>query len=276
MTTTASTELGTSRKTSAAEPALERSAAVFDLTGRTALVTGAVGGLGREMVLALASAGARVAVHSLDDQPDAHELVDIVARAGGQAAVVTGDVTDWDHAASFVRAAEESLGPIEILVNNAGYMARGLITEMNLAEWRKTLSVDLDGVFIVSRHVIPGMLERGHGVIINISSQLAYKGARDFASYCAAKAGVVGLTKAMARELGPTVRVNAIAPGPIETPMTAGTFTPELTAERTADLVVRRMGTAGEVAPSVVYLASDASTFMHGQTLHLNGGGVMA
>jgi 3-oxoacyl-[acyl-carrier protein] reductase len=248
----------------------------FDLTGRTALVTGAVGGLGREMTLALARAGADVAVHHFGEHDQAAELIETLTAGGCRAVAVEGDVTDWDAAAHFVAETESTLGPIDILVNNAGFMAAGRIVEMSLEQWRKTLSVDLDGVFIVSRHAIPGMLERGHGAIINISSQLAYKGAENFASYCAAKAGVLGLTRAMAREVGPTIRVNAVAPGPITTPMTAGAFDEELTRTRTAGLVAHRMGEPREVAPAVVYLASDAASFMHGQTLHLNGGGVMS
>lgn len=248
----------------------------FDLTGRTVLVTGAVGGLGREMTLALAQAGARIAVHHFGEQSAADELVEILASVGTQAAAVEGDVTDWGAAAAFVAEAQSQLGPIDVLVNNAGFMAPGRITEMSLTQWRQTMSVDLDGVFIVSRHVIPGMLQQGHGVIVNLSSQLAFKGAEDFASYCAAKAGVLGLTKAMARELGPTVRVNAVAPGPIVTPMTASAFDDELTRQRTAESVAGRMGQPQEIAPAVVYLASEASSFMHGQTLHLNGGGVMS
>lgn len=251
-------------------------ASPFDLTGRTVLVTGAVGGLGREIVLGLADAGARLAVHHLGEEAVAKALVESLSAAGTPAIAVEGDVTDWDQAAAFVAAAEAVLGPIDVLVNNAGFMAPGRITKMSLADWRKTLSVDLDGVFIVSRHVLPGMLERGSGAIINMSSQLAYKGAEDFASYCAAKAGVLGLTRAMSREVGPAVRVNAIAPGPIVTPMTASTFDEELTRQRTVGSVAGRMGEAREVAPAVVYLASDASSFMHGQTLHLNGGGVMS
>lgn len=245
--------------------------APFDLTGRRALVTGGAGGLGREMVLALAAAGAHVVIHHLGQDVEAEELAGDVRVSGAESSIVEGDVADWDAAAGFVEAA----GPLDILVNNAGYMLEGKFTEMTLEEWRRTISVDLDGVFIVSRHAAVGMIKRGSGVIINLASQLAFKGAADFSSYCAAKGGVIGLTKAMARELGPTIRVNAVAPGPIITPMTAAAFSPELTKERTAGSVAGRMGEAHEVAPAIVYLASDASSFMHGQTLHLNGGGVM-
>lgn len=248
----------------------------FDLTGRTALVTGATGGLGQEMARALAVAGARVAVHHLGQSADADQLVAELRELGSSAAVVEGDISDWDSAAGLVAAAETAVGPIDVLVNNAGMMEERRFVEMDLEDWRRTLAVDLDGVFITCRHVVPGMVDRGHGVIINVSSQLAYKGAADFSSYAAAKAGVLGLTRAMARELGPAIRVNAIAPGPITTPMTAASFDAELTRARTADLVAGRMGRADEIAPAVVYLASEAASFMHGQTVHLNGGGVMA
>lgn len=246
------------------------------LAGSTVLVTGGAGGLGQEMCRALAAAGARVAVHHLGQHAEATALADELAAGGTETAVVEGDVSDWQQAAGFVAATEAALGPVDVLVNNAGFMAPGRITEMSLEEWRRTITIDLDGVFVVSRHVVGGMLERGGGAVVNLSSQLAYKGAEDFSSYCAAKAGVLGLTRAMARELGPTVRVNAVAPGPITTPMTAATFDEELTRARTTGLVAGRMGTAAEVAPAVVFLASDASSYMHGQTLHVNGGGVMA
>ncbi|MET0524984.1 MAG: 3-oxoacyl-ACP reductase family protein [Nocardioides sp.] len=245
------------------------------LAGRTVLVTGAPGGLGQEICRHFAAEGANVAIHHLGQAEQAATLAAELDVQGVKTAVVEGDVTDWDAAAAFVAATEEELGPIDVLVNNAGFMAAGRILDMTLEDWRRTLSIDLDGVFIVSRHVVAGMLERGSGCVVNMSSQLAAKGAEDFSSYCAAKAGVLGLTRAMARELGPTVRVNAVAPGPITTPMTEASFDEELTQQRTAGLVARRMGLANEVAPAVVFLASDGASFIHGQTLHVNGGGVM-
>ncbi len=239
-------------------------------------MTGAAGGLGRPMVLALAAAGADVAIHHLGQPDQAAALAAEVTGMGQEAVVVDGDVTDWDAAAGFVAAVEQQFDGLDIVVNNAGCMTPGRVTEMTLQQWRQTIDIDLTGVFIVSRQAVPGMLQRGRGVIINLSSQLAYRGAEDYSSYCAAKAGVLGLTRAMARELGPTIRVNAIAPGPMVTPMTASTFDAELTRQRTDGLVAGRMGQADEIAPSVVFLASDAASFVHGQTLHVNGGGVMS
>jgi 3-oxoacyl-[acyl-carrier protein] reductase len=245
------------------------------LAGKTVLVTGALGGIGAHMVDALAESGARVAVHHLGQPDKADSAVARLEKSGHHALAVESDVTDWDQVESMVRTVTKELGPVDVLVNNAGYMTPGRLVDMTLEQWTRTINVDLTGVFVVSRHVLPGMLERGHGVIINMSSQLAFKGAHDYASYCAAKAGVVGLTRAMAREVGPRVRVNAIAPGPIDTPFIEPWKTPAWVDERTRDSVIGRLGTPEEIAPAVVFLAGDGASLLHGQVLHLNGGGVM-
>jgi 3-oxoacyl-[acyl-carrier protein] reductase len=246
------------------------------LQGRTVLVTGALGGLGSAIVNVMVASGAQVAVHHLGQQAEAEERVADLISAGGSASAVEADVTDWDSVSAMVGQVEATLGPIDVLVNNAGFMAPGRVAELSLQDWRRTLSVDLDGVFVCTRLVLPGMLHRGAGVIINVSSQLAFKGAKEYASYCAAKAGVVGLTRALAREVGPAVRVNAIAPGPVDTPFIATWVTEEWLSERTHDLVIGRLATAEEIAPTVAFLASDDAVLYQGQVLHLNGGGVMA
>lgn len=251
-------------------------AAGLALAGRTVLVTGALGGLGAPIVDALAAAGARVAVHHLGQPDDADRTVEELRGRGTPALAVQADVTDWDQVERMVATVEAGLGPVDVLVNNAGFMAPGRLVDMTLEQWRRTIDVDLTGVFLVSRHVLPGMLARGSGVVVNMSSQLAFKGAHDYTSYCAAKAGVVGLTRAMAREVGPVVRVNAIAPGPVDTEFIRPWKTEEWVAERTRDSVAGRLGLPEEIAPAVVFLASPGAALMHGQTLHLNGGGVMA
>jgi 3-oxoacyl-[acyl-carrier protein] reductase len=245
------------------------------LAGKTVLVTGALGGLGGQIVEAVASAGARVAVHHLGQREQADDAVARLRKQDVDAVAVEADVTDWDQVERMVGEVTDGLGPIDVLVNNAGYQRAGRFVEMSIEDWRRTVEPDLTGVFLVCRHVLPGMLVRREGVIINMSSQLAFKGAHDFVSYCAAKAGVVGLTRALAREVGPIVRVNAIAPGPIDTPFIAPDKTPEWIDERTRDLVIHRLGEAHEIAPAVVFLAGPGATLLHGQTLHLNGGGVM-
>lgn len=245
------------------------------LAGQVALVTGAVGALGAAICRELARDGADVAVHHLDQEADAAELAAELAAMGARTMTVDADVTSWDQVGAAVTQVEQALGTITVLVNNAGFMEPRRVVDSDLADWRRTLAVDLDGVFIVSRHVLPGMLTEG-GRIVNMSSQLAFKGAPDYVAYATAKAGLLGFTKALAREVGPAVRVNAIAPGPIDTPMVSPHATAEWVHARTRDSVVGRLGVPDEVAPAVAFLAGPGAELIHGQTLHLNGGGVMA
>jgi len=246
------------------------------LRDRTVLVTGALGGLGTAIVDAFAASSAQIAIHHLGQKETASERVAELRSGGIRGYAVEADVTDWSSVAGMTAEVEMHLGPVDVLVNNAGFMAPGPVVDLSLAQWRRTLSVDLDGVFLCIRHVLPGMLARRRGAIINISSQLAFKGASDYVSYCAAKAGVAGLTRALAREVGPAIRVNAIAPGPVDTPFIAPWATEEWRRERTGDLVIGRLATPEEIAPTVTFLASDQAVLYQGQVLHLNGGGVMA
>ncbi|RCG31668.1 3-oxoacyl-ACP reductase FabG [Sphaerisporangium album] len=246
------------------------------LRGRTVLVTGALGGLGTAIVDVFAACGASVVVHHLGQRDEADARVARLRDAGVTAYAVEADVTDWDAVAAMVAEIGSAVGPVDVLVNNAGYMAPGRLAGLSLEAWRRTLAVDLDGVFLCCRHVLGSMLERGSGVIVNVSSQLAFKGAYDYTAYCAAKAGVAGLTRALAREVGPAIRVNAIAPGPVDTPFITPWATEEWKRERTGDLVIGRLATPEEIAPTVAFLASDEAALYQGQVLHLNGGGVMA
>jgi 3-oxoacyl-[acyl-carrier protein] reductase len=185
-------------------------------------------------------------------------------------------VTDEDSVARAVASATELIGPLDVLVNSAGVLTEAPLLDMDLATWSQTLAVDLTGVFLGCRAVLPGMLDRGSGRIINIASQLAIKGGRGLAHYSAAKAGVIGLTKSLALEVsGRGVLVNAIAPGPIDTPLVAG-ITEDWKAAKRAELPLGRFGRPEEVAPTAVLLASDPGGNLYvGQTLGPNSGDVM-
>lgn len=245
------------------------------LSGKTALVTGAVGALGVEICRSLVREGANVVVHHLDQPDEADQLCHELGRRGVRSEAVSADISDWGSVEEALAQTRAALGPIDILVNNAGWMESRRMLDTDLDSWRQTMSVDLDGVFVVTRLLLPELIER-EGRIVNVSSQLAYKGARDFVAYCTAKAGVLGFTRALAREVGPGVRVNAIAPGPIDTPMVTPHATPEWVAERTRDSVLGRLGTPGEIGPAVAFLVGPGAELIHGQTLHLNGGGVLS
>jgi 3-oxoacyl-[acyl-carrier protein] reductase len=165
-------------------------------------------------------------------------------------------------------------GHLDVLVANAGVLDQGPLAEMDVAVWDSMMRTNLRGPFLCARAVLPSMLAQGSGRIIFVASQLGQKGAPDLVHYSAAKAGVLGLTRALAREVAPTVTVNAIAPGPIETDMVAG-ITPEWKAMKMAELPLGRFGTVAEVAPTAVFLASDDAAYYTGQTLGPNGGDVM-
>ncbi|MFI1562928.1 SDR family NAD(P)-dependent oxidoreductase [Streptomyces sp. NPDC020490] len=241
------------------------------LTGRTALVTGGASGIGRAIAEAFVAAGAQVAV--LDHDPEAAERT---ARSIGAAGGVAADVTDEQQVRCAVAEAERLLGRIDVLVNSAGILTQSPLVEMSPAQWQQTIDVDLTGVFLMCRHVVPGMVSRGNGRVINIASQLAIKGGASLTHYCAAKAGVLGLTKALALEVARDgVLVNAIAPGPIETPLVDGISEDWKRAKR-AELPLGRFGTPEEVAPTAVLLASSpGGDLFVGQTLGPNSGDVM-
>jgi 3-oxoacyl-[acyl-carrier protein] reductase len=185
------------------------------------------------------------------------------------------DVTRAAEVARMIGAVEGALGPIDVLVNNAGIILEKPLTETAEEEWDRLLTVDLKSVFLVTRAVLPGMQAQGRGAIVNIASDLGILGRANFTAYCAAKAGVIGLTRALAREVAPHIRVNAVAPGAVNTSMVS----PELmSAESLAqELAVPqgRIAEPHEIAASVVFLASDLARFYCGQVLGPNGGSVM-
>lgn len=241
------------------------------LDGRIALVVGGGGGIGAAIATAFVDAQATVVVADRDDDAAASVADDIGAY--GHVAVDVTDASSVDRAATGVL---ETHGRIDILVNSAGVLTEAPLAEMTAAQWQETIDVDLTGVFLCCRAVVPSMIEVRYGRVINVASQLGIKGGRDLTHYSAAKAGVIGLTKALALEVAEHgVLVNAIAPGPIETPMVAG-ISEKWKAAKQAELPLGRFGVPAEVAPTAVLLASEPGGNLYvGQTLGPNAGDVM-
>jgi len=242
------------------------------LEGRVALVTGAATGIGRATALALAAAGARVAVGHFGTAGAAQQVVSAIHATGQVALAFDADVTDTDAVEAMVRDCESALGPLDIAVHCAGVIQEKPFLETTDADWAHVVGVDLRGVFVCCRAVLARMVPRGRGSVINVASELGFLGRASYAPYCAAKAGVIGLTRSLAREFAPAIRVNGIAPGPIDTPMlSVNHMSPAVLASETA-IPAARVGQPEEVAAAAVFLASDAASFFYGQILGPNGG----
>lgn len=244
----------------------------YRLAGKTALVTGAATGIGRAIALALARAGAKVAVNHFDRATEARQLVKEIAAAGSSAIEIDADVTRQAKVERMIGKVRDTFGPVDILVNNAGVLLEKPFLETTEEDWDYVLNTNLKSVYLCSRAVLPAMVERGGGTVINIASELGITGRELYGPYCAAKAGIIGLTRALAREFAPAVRVNAIAPGPVNTAMlSVANMSPEM-LERERAIPARRVGEPEEIAGTAVFLASGLASFYFGQVLSPNGG----
>jgi 3-oxoacyl-[acyl-carrier protein] reductase len=247
---------------------------VGKLQGRIALVTGGHREIGRGIVEAFAREGADVAIADVCTEDDAESVLEDIAHAGRRGLFVRTDVSREDDVRRAVDRVRRDLGPIDILVNNAGILAQTPLHEMTVEEWDRVIAVNLRGTFLCCRAVLPHMLERNSGRIINIASQLGQLGEPNLTHYSASKGGIIAFTKALAREVAARgVLVNAIAPGPILTGIMPSTT--EAEHFKLAQLPIHRFGRVEEVAPTAVFLASDDATYYVGQTLGPNGGDVM-
>ena len=246
------------------------------LADRVVLVTGSSRGIGAEVAVKAAAEGARVAVH-YRQAADAGEatlarLRDLGAEAEGFAA----DVGIGAEAEGLVAAVIDRFGRIDALVNNAGLTQVGPFLDIEPAEWDSAIATDLTAAFYTTRAALPSMLERGSGAIVNVASRLGQMGVAETAAYRAAKAGLIGLTRSLAREFGPRgIRINAVAPGVTITEMTTELVESEEGKRRLRDMALGRFGRADEVADAVIFLLSDASSLFLGQTLNPNAGGYM-
>jgi 3-oxoacyl-[acyl-carrier protein] reductase len=245
------------------------------LQGRVALVTGGSRGIGRATALAFAEAGADVAICHLGDAAEAATLAEAVAALGRRGFQAEADVADLAATRAFAEAVEAALGPPDILVNNAGINIRGPFEALTEEVFDRVMDVHVKGMVFMARAVYPGMVARGRGRIINIASQLAFKGGPDAVPYITAKAAIIGFTRALAWEATRKgVLVNAIAPGPIETSLTRARG-PEWKRTMEETLLAGRLGRPEEIAATALLLAGPGGDFYAGATLSPNGGDVM-
>jgi len=246
------------------------------LANRVVLVTGSSRGIGAEVAVKAAAEGATVAVHYHRAASEAAATLGRVRAAGGDGDVFGADVADGAAAEALVAGVIGRFGRLDGLVNNAGLTQVGPFLEIAPADWDAVIRTDLTAAFHTCRAALPGMIERGSGSIVNVASRLGQMGVAGTAAYSAAKAGLIGLTRAMAREFGPKgVRVNAVAPFVTITDMTADLVDDEEGKRRLRDAALGRFGTAAEVADTVIFLLSDRAALFTGQTLNPNSGSYM-
>ena len=240
-----------------------------------ALVTGGSRGIGKAIALRLAEDGFDIAVNFLRAEKEAENVMRAVKELGQGAQIYRTDVSDFESVKTMVEKIRNDLGDVIVLINNAGFYQRSGFLDLSPEEWRRTLDVNLTGCYNCAKAVVPGMIERKKGNIVNISSMLGFKGTSHGAHYATSKAGVIALTKSLALELSPHgIRVNAVAPGAIETEIIAHD-TPEQRKKRIETTPIRRVGQPEDIASIISYLVSKDSDYITGETIHANGGFLM-
>ncbi len=245
------------------------------MEGRVALVTGGGRGIGRAIAVRLAEGGARVAISYRSNDASARETAEMVRAAGAECEIFKGDVASQEDVETLMKGVGEAFGPVEILVNNAGTTRDNLLMRMKDAEFDEVIATNLKGTYLCTRAVLRGMVRGRWGRIVNISSVVALLGNAGQANYAASKAGMIGFTKSVAREVaGRGITANVVAPGYVETELTAGL--PENIKEQILGQVpVGRFGEPGEIAEVVAFLAGDGAAYVTGQTIAVDGGMVM-
>ena len=245
------------------------------LANKTALVTGASRGIGRATAIELAKAGAKVAVNYAGNRAAAEEVVAQIQAAGGQVFMVQADVGDAAAVDAMVKSVVEQFGSIDILVNNAGITRDNLIMRMKEEDWDAVIHTNLKGIFNCTKVVTKLMMKQRYGRIVSMTSVVGVMGNAGQSNYAAAKAGVIGFTKSMAKELASrNITVNAVAPGYISTDMTAD-LPDQAKADLQSQIPLQRLGNPADVASAVLFLVSPGADYITGQTLHVDGGMVM-
>jgi len=247
----------------------------IDLTGKVAIITGAASGIGRATAITLAESGAAVTINYRRNENDAELLRKQILSTGGRAITVQADVTRASDVAALIKRATEEFGPVDVLVNNAGSLIERLrILELTEERWDEVMDLNLKSAFLCSRAVVPAMIERKAGAIINLSSIAGRNGgALGSIHYSTAKGGLITFTKGLAKELAPFgVRVNAVSPGVIDTPYHEQFSSPEMMKNYVNAIPLGRVGKPGEVAKVIAFLASDAASYLAGETIEINGG----
>lgn len=245
------------------------------LTDKNAVVTGGSRGIGRAIAVALAAEGAKVAVIYAGNAAAAEETLSLIKEQGGEAVAMQCDVADDAAVSDMINAVKEQFGSVDILVNNAGITRDGLLMRMKEGDWQAVLDTNLTGVFHCTKAVTKLMMKQRSGAIINITSVVGQTGNAGQANYAAAKAGMIGFTKSVAKELASRgIRVNAVAPGCIDTDMTA-VLSDAVKEDMLKSIPLGRVAQPEEVAKAVVFLASDNASYITGQVLNVDGGMVM-
>ncbi|MEO1029418.1 MAG: 3-oxoacyl-[acyl-carrier-protein] reductase [Pseudomonadota bacterium] len=244
---------------------------MFDLTGKTALVTGASGGIGRDIAVMLSAAGAKVALSGTRQAV----LEEVASACSGETAVVTCNLSDTEAVNGLVGAAEEAIGPLDILVANAGVTRDQLLLRMKEEDWDAVLNINLGAYFRLAKSALRGMMKRRYGRIIGITSVVGVTGNAGQTNYAASKAGMIGFTKSLAQEVASRgVTANCVAPGFITSPMTD--VLPDAQKEALlGSIPAGRLGDGNDIAAAVLYLSSQEASYVTGQTLHVNGGMAM-
>ncbi|MER2088101.1 MAG: 3-oxoacyl-[acyl-carrier-protein] reductase [Sporosarcina sp.] len=243
--------------------------------GKSAIVTGASRGIGREIALLLGKEGARVAVNYSGSKDKADEVVSLITESGGEAFAIQADVSNAESVKNMVDKTLEAFGRIDILVNNAGITRDNLLMRMKEDEWDDVVNINLKGVFLCTKGVTRQMMRQREGRIVNVASIVGVSGNPGQANYVAAKAGVIGFTKTAAKELASrNINVNAVAPGFITTDMTDA-LSEEVKGQMLSGIPLGKLGSPEDVARTVLFLLSEDAAYITGQTIHVDGGMVM-